>query len=55
MKRGHSKLSVEAIRAIKHALSNGTKGSILAMLYGVTESHISLIKHNKRWSGFTAL
>lgn len=48
-KKGGSKLSPAYVRAIKYGLNNGIKANILARLYNVSESNVSLIRHGKRW------
>ena len=44
-----SKLSPEKVRAIRVLISEGKKDYEIAPLYGVRDSAIFLIRHNRRW------
>lgn len=45
----NAKHAPEHIAAIKRALLDGVKGSVLAKQYGVSQSNISAIKHGLLW------
>lgn len=47
--RGNNKLTVEKVADIRARLAQGVTGAFLAREYGVDNSMIYLIKHNKKW------
>ena len=47
--RNYSKLTINEVRIIKHQLSLGVSGAILAKEFGVSEMQISRIRHGENW------
>lgn len=48
--RNYSKLTAADVKIIKHQISMGVSGAVLAKHFGVSEMQISRIKRNENWS-----
>lgn len=46
---GSAKLSLEAVKVIRHLLQQGHTGKDIAKVYGLSEGLVSCIKNGKLW------